>query len=170
MSENAPAADSPAPPTAGDAAPDGSCVVTPGDETLTLSEVWADGPLVLYFYPKDATPGCTTEACDFRDRTDEMTAAGVTVLGVSPDPPKSHQKFIDKQSLPFRLLSDEDHALSEAYGVWVEKSMYGRKYMGVQRSTFLIAQGGTVASAWPKVKVNGHVDAVLTAIEALPKS
>ncbi|MEM9701890.1 MAG: thioredoxin-dependent thiol peroxidase [Planctomycetota bacterium] len=166
-----PASDAPAepvaPPSAGDAAPDATLVATPGEDSLTLSEVWADGPVVLYFYPKDATPGCTTEACDFRDRDEAISKAGVTVLGVSPDPPKSHEKFIEKQSLPFQLLSDEDHSLCQAYGVWVEKSMYGKKYMGVQRATFLIAQGGKVAEAWPKVKVKGHADAVLEAIAAL---
>ncbi|QDT17491.1 thioredoxin-dependent thiol peroxidase [Alienimonas californiensis] len=159
-----------APPAVGDAAPDATLVATPGNEPLTLSEVWADGPVVLYFYPKDATPGCTTEACDFRDRDAALAEARATVLGVSPDPPASHEKFIAKQELPFRLLSDEDKAVATAYGVWVEKSMYGRKYMGVQRATFLIAEGGTIAAAWPKVKVKGHADAVLAALADLPSA
>jgi len=159
--------DPPAPPAAGDAAPDFTLVASPGETPLTLSDEWANGPVVLYFYPKDATPGCTTEACDFRDRDAAVAEAGATVIGVSPDPPASHEKFIAKQSLPFRLVSDEEHAAAEAYGVWVEKSMYGRKYMGVQRATFLIAQGGEIAAAWPKVKVKGHADAVLAALDEL---
>ena len=123
--------------------------------------------MVLYFYPKDNTPGCTTESCDFRDAQAELTAAGAQVLGLSPDSLKSHQGFIAKQSLNFPLLADEEHALSEALGVWVEKSMYGRTYMGIERSTFLIDGNGTVAVAWPKVTVKGHVDAVLAAAQAL---
>ena len=162
-----PADDAPpaiAPPAAGDPAPDGTLIAVPGGEPVTLSDSWADGPLVLYFYPKDATPGCTTEACDFRDRHAALRRAGATVLGVSPDPPGAHEKFIAKQELPFRLLCDENYALAAAFGVWVEKNMYGRKYWGVQRSTFLIAPGGTVAAAWPKVKVKGHAEAVLGAV------
>ena len=160
-----------APPTSGDPSPDLTLVAVTADDSdgtsRALSDVWRSGPVVLYFYPKDATPGCTTEACDFRDRIDALSGAGATVLGVSPDPPASHAKFIAKQSLPFGLLSDEDHAAAEAYGVWVEKNMYGRKYMGVQRATFLIAQGGTVAAAWPKVKVKGHAEEVLAAVRDL---
>ncbi|MFH5802477.1 thioredoxin-dependent thiol peroxidase [Alienimonas sp. DA493] len=170
MSDSNAPAESVAPPQVGDAAPDVTLVVTPGGEPLTLSDVWADGPLVLYFYPKDATPGCTTEACDFRDRDAALAEAGATVLGVSPDPPASHEKFIAKQSLPFRLLSDEEKTAATAYGVWVEKSMYGRKYMGVQRATFLIGQDGKIAAAWPKVKVKGHADAVLEALAELKKN
>ena len=162
--ENGPAA---TPPVVGDAAPDVTLPAVPGGESLTLSDVWVDGPVVLYFYPKDATPGCTTEACDFRDRHDAIRAAGATILGVSPDPPGSHEKFIAKQNLPFRLLCDEEHAAAEAYGVWVEKSTFGRKYWGVQRSTFLIAPGGAIAAAWPKVKVKGHADAVSGALREL---
>ncbi len=169
---DAPAAASPidpssAPPAVGDPAPDVTLIATPGGEPLTLSDLWADGPVALYFYPKDATPGCTTEACDFRDRHDALVTAGAAAVGVSPDPPASHEKFIAKQSLPFRLLSDEEHVAALAYGVWVEKSMYGRKYMGVQRSTFLIGTDGLIAAAWPKVKVKGHADAVLAAIAEL---
>ena len=122
--------------------------------------------VVLYFYPKDNTPGCTVEACAFRDDSAKLKAAGAVVLGVSPDSEKSHQKFIEKFSLPFQLLVDTDNTLSTAYGAWGEKSMYGRSYMGVIRSTFLIGPDGKLAHVWPKVKVNGHSDEVLAAILA----
>lgn len=122
--------------------------------------------VVLYFYPKDNTPGCTVEACAFRDDYSHLTKAGAVVLGVSPDSEKSHQNFIAKFNLPFPLLVDTDHALAEAYGAWGEKSLYGRKFLGIIRSTFLIAPDGSVAHAWPKVKVDGHSEDVLAAIEA----
>jgi peroxiredoxin Q/BCP len=122
--------------------------------------------VVLYFYPKDNTPGCTTEACAFRDDFSKLKAAKAVVLGVSPDSEKSHQGFIAKYELPFQLLVDTDHTLANAYGAWGEKSLYGRKFMGIIRSTFLIAPDGTVARAWPKVKVDGHSDDVLAAIKA----
>jgi peroxiredoxin Q/BCP len=127
----------------------------------------ATEPVVLYFYPKDSTPGCTTEACDFRDRADKVKAAGVAVFGVSPDSLKSHAKFIENQSLNFPLLADEDHAVCEQYGVWVEKTNYGKKYMGVERSTFLIDKEGKIAREWRKVKVAGHADEVLAAAAEL---
>ncbi|MBL9037656.1 MAG: thioredoxin-dependent thiol peroxidase [Archangium sp.] len=120
--------------------------------------------VVLYFYPKDNTPGCTVEACNFRDEHSALRKQGAMVLGVSPDDAKSHQKFIDKFSLPFPLLVDADHAVAEAYGAWGEKSLYGRKFMGIIRSTFLIGPDGKVKAAWPKVKVEGHVDEVLAAL------
>ena len=120
--------------------------------------------VVVYFYPKDATPGCTQEACDLRDRHDRIQAAGAVVLGISPDSEKSHLKFAAKHELPFALLADPDHVAAEAYGVWKEKSMYGRSYMGIERSTFLIDEQGSLAAIWPKVKINGHADAVLAAI------
>ncbi|MDP3234430.1 MAG: thioredoxin-dependent thiol peroxidase [Myxococcales bacterium] len=123
--------------------------------------------VVLYFYPKDNTPGCTVEACAFRDDSAKLKAAGAVVLGVSPDSEKSHQKFIEKFSLPFQLLVDTDNTLSTAYGAWGEKSMYGRSYMGVVRSTFLIGPDGKLAHVWPKVKVEGHSDDVLATIQAL---
>ena len=123
--------------------------------------------VVLYFYPRDDTPGCTTEACEFRDRQDRFDDADTVVLGVSADSLESHGKFIEKFSLPFPLLSDEDHQICEEYGVWVEKSMYGKKYMGIQRATLLIDKSGTVAAVWPKVKVNGHVAEVAAAIAEL---
>ena len=119
-------------------------------------------PWVLYLYPKDDTSGCTAEACDFRDNSTEIDAKDAVVLGVSPDSVKSHDKFKQKYELPFSLISDEDHAIAEAYGVWQEKSMYGRKYMGIVRSTFLIDEKGKIAEVYEKVKVKGHVADVLS--------
>ena len=123
--------------------------------------------VVLYFYPKDDTPGCTQEACDFRDEYSALKKAGAVVLGVSPDDAKSHGKFAGKFKLPFPLLADTDHSVALAYGAWAEKSMYGRKYMGIVRSTFLISKDGVLARAWPKVKVKGHVEEVREALGAL---
>lgn len=120
-------------------------------------------PLVLYFYPKDDTSGCTREAQDFTALAKEFKAAGTRVIGVSRDPMKAHEKFIGKYSLDVPLASDEDGRISDAFGTWVEKSMYGRKYMGMERSTFLIGRDGTVQQAWRKVKVPGHAEAVLKA-------
>ncbi|MBX5483030.1 MAG: thioredoxin-dependent thiol peroxidase [Myxococcaceae bacterium] len=122
--------------------------------------------VVLYFYPKDMTPGCTQEACDFRDEHAALKKAGAVVLGVSPDSAKSHLKFAEKHGLPFPLLVDEDHAVAEKYGAWGEKSLYGRKFMGIIRSTFLIGPDGRIVEAWPKVKVTGHVDEVKAALKA----
>jgi len=120
----------------------------------------------VYFYPKDDTPGCTREACDFRDASRKFSTAKAVVLGVSPDSLKSHDKFIAKFDLPFTLLSDPDHEVAEKYGVWVEKSMYGRKYMGIERSTFVIGPDGKLKAAYRKVKVDGHADEVLAAVKA----
>jgi thioredoxin-dependent peroxiredoxin len=122
-------------------------------------------PYVLYFYPKDDTSGCTAEACSFRDSGPKFGELGVRVIGVSPDSEQSHAKFAGKYGLPFTLLSDPEKALIQAYGAWVEKNNYGRKYMGVQRSTFLVGADGTVQKAWRGVKVPGHVDAVLAATQ-----
>ena len=122
--------------------------------------------LVLFFYPKDDTPGCTTQACALRDGWAEVEALDVTLFGISPDSPSSHAKFRAKYDLPYPLLADEGHAVAEAYGVWVEKSMYGRSYMGMERATFLIGADGTVLRAWRKVKVAGHADTVLEALKA----
>ena len=134
-------------------------------ETVALSELTAAGKsVVLYFYPKDDTPGCTKEACEFRDAVKKFTSKKAVVLGISPDSLKSHDKFIAKFELPFVLLSDEDHAVAEKYGVWAEKSMYGKKYMGIERSTFVIGPDGKVKAAFRKVKVDGHVDEVLAAV------
>ncbi|MGO9465959.1 MAG: thioredoxin-dependent thiol peroxidase [Isosphaeraceae bacterium] len=121
-------------------------------------------PVVLYFYPKDDTPGCTKEACGFRDAIADYKRAGTTILGVSPDSSESHAKFARKFELPFALLADTDRKVCQAYGVWKEKSMYGKKYMGVERTTFVIDAKGIVRSVFPRVKVDGHVAAVLKAI------
>jgi peroxiredoxin Q/BCP len=118
-------------------------------------------PVVLYFYPKADTPGCTTQACGIRDHRADYEAAGAVVLGVSPDPVKAVKKFADKQSLNFRLLADEDHSVCELYGVWAEKSMYGRTYWGAQRATFIIDPEGTVAHVIPKVSPKTHDEQVL---------
>ena len=125
------------------------------------------GPLVVYFYPKDDTSGCTREAQDFTVLADQFAAAGAKVVGVSRDPMKKHDKFIAKYDLKVPLASDEDGAISDAFGTWVEKSMYGRKYMGMERATFLIGPDGTVEQAWRKVKVPGHAAEVLAAVKAL---
>lgn len=132
--------------------------------TLVSSASLAGKPYVLYFYPKDDTPGCTKEACDFRDNLRAFNAQKVRVLGVSPDDSKRHAKFKEKYGLTFSLLSDTEKSLIEAYGVWVKKLNYGREYMGVQRSTFLIDKHGKVAKAWHGVRVPGHVEAVLASL------
>ena len=124
--------------------------------------------VVLYFYPKDDTTGCTTEACGFRDSWRAVQAAGAVVLGVSPDGAASHQKFKKKYELPFALLADEDHAVAEAYGAWGEKSMYGRKYFGVLRTTYIIDSAGKIAHVFEKVKPRGHAALVLAAIGGVP--
>ena len=134
-------------------------------ETVKLSQ-FRGRPVVLYFYPRDDTPGCTKEACAFRDSYDEYLARDAVILGVSRDGEESHQKFKQKYDLPFTLLSDPDHEVAEAYGVWAEKSMYGRKSMGIVRSTFVIAADGTIARAMRGIKVPGHSDKVLEALAA----
>jgi peroxiredoxin Q/BCP len=123
--------------------------------------------VVLYFYPKDNTPGCTREACAFRDEHSALRKAGAIVLGVSPDSSASHEKFAGKYELPFPLLADTDHAVAEKYGVWGEKTLYGRKFLGITRASFLIDGSGKVAHVWPKVKVDGHVEQVREALEQL---
>jgi len=148
----------------GDVAPDFTLPIDGGGE-VTLSSMRGK-KVVLYFYPKDDTSGCTKEACDFREKISEFTKAGAVVLGMSPDSVKKHDKFKAKYDLPFSLVADEEKTALEAFGVWVEKSMYGRKYMGVERSTFLIDADGSIQSVWRKVKVPGHVDAVLDALQA----
>ena len=122
-------------------------------------------PVVLYFYPADDTPGCTTQACGIRDAWSEFERAGAQVLGVSPDDEASHVSFKEKYGLPFTLLADPDHATAEAYGVWVEKTSFGRTYMGVERSTFVIDADGTVARVMRRVKPDTHADAVLAALQ-----
>lgn len=121
---------------------------------------------VLYFYPKDDSPGCSTEACDFRDRDQDFSAAGARILGVSPDPIVKHEKFREKYGLPFTLLSDPEHTVADAYGVWVEKKMYGRTYMGIERSTFIIDAEGRIEEAHYKVRPKGHAAAVLERVQA----
>ena len=142
-----------------------------GDKVPTLKTKLSDGteldisdpgqPLVLYFYPKDDTSGCTKEAQDFTELAGEFAKAGVTVVGLSRDPMKKHDKFIEKYGLKVPLASDEDGSISDAFGTWVEKSMYGRKYMGMERATFLIGADGKIQKAWRKVKVPGHAAEVL---------
>jgi thioredoxin-dependent peroxiredoxin len=132
-----------------------------------LSQFRGKQNVVLYFYPRDDTPGCTTEACGFRDQIGNFQSADTVVLGISADSLESHQKFATKFSLPFPLLADESHAVAEKYGVWVEKNMYGKKSMGIQRATFLIDRDGNVAAVWPKVKVEGHVAEVFATLAEL---
>jgi peroxiredoxin Q/BCP len=127
---------------------------------ITLSSLRGK-KVVLYFYPKDDTPGCTTQACDLRDNIGEIEKKGAVVLGVSPDGPTKHEKFRAKYQLPFTLLADTDHVVSELYGVWGEKSMYGKKYMGVDRSTFVIGEDGRIIKTFLKVKPENHLDQVL---------
>jgi peroxiredoxin Q/BCP len=134
------------------------------DSTFALHE-YKGKKVLLYFYPKDATPTCTNEACDFRDYNSQFSALDTVVVGISPDPLKTHVKFIAKHELPFLLLSDESHEVCEAFGVWVLKKLYGREYMGVERSTFLIDEEGKLIREWRKVKVKGHVEAVLETIK-----
>lgn len=123
--------------------------------------------VVLYFYPKDDTPGCTREACSFRDNMARIETLGAVIIGISPDSAASHRKFADKHGLPFTLLADDHNQVAAAYGVWVEKSMYGKKYLGVERTTFLIDPRGMIRKVFPKVKVDGHVDEVIAALSAL---
>jgi peroxiredoxin Q/BCP len=149
----------------GDKAPDFT-LPTDGNGTLTLSRLKGK-PVVLYFYPKDDTSGCTAEACGFRDAFPDYGKTGAVVVGVSKDTVSSHDKFKKKYSLPFTLASDAGSDVCEKYGVWKERSMYGRKYMGIERSTFLIDKEGVVRGAWRKVKVGGHVDEVLKAARGL---
>lgn len=137
-----------------------------GDGTVSLNSL-AGKPVVLYFYPKDDTDACTKEAISFTGLLPEFEKAGATVIGVSPDSVKKHDKFATKHSLAIVLGSDEDTALANLYGVWKEKSMYGRTYMGVERTTFLIGADGKIARIWPKVKVAGHAEEVLESVKAL---
>ena len=150
---------------AGDKAPD---FALPGTDGREISLGWLKGrKAVLYFYPKDDTSGCTLEAQQFQSLRQEFSAADTEIIGISPDSMKSHDKFRTKYDLSFPLASDESKAMLEAYGVWVEKSMYGRRYMGVERTTVLIDRNGRIARIWPKVKVPGHAAEVLAAAKAL---
>ena len=149
----------------GDRAPDFT-MPTDGNGAVSLSSLRGKA-VVLYFYPKDDTSGCTKEACGFRDALPDFSKIAATVIGVSKDSVRAHDKFKAKYELPFTLASDEKTGVCERYGVWVEKIMYGRKYMGIERTTFLIDKAGVIRGIWPKVKIDGHVDAVLAAAKAL---
>ena len=148
----------------GKPAPDFELTTDTG-ESVRLSELRGK-PVVLYFYPKDDTPGCTAEACQFRDAYGEFRARGAEILGVSPDDEASHAKFAEKFSLPFPLLADPDHAVAEAYDVWREKKNYGKTYMGILRSTFVIGADGMIEQAMYGVKADGHPDKVLAALQS----
>lgn len=137
-----------------------------GGEDISLSD-FRGKKVVIYFYPKNMTPACTQEACDFRDRTGELHALGAVVLGISTDPVRSHDRFREKQNLSFPLLSDVDHRVSELFGVWQWKKLYGREYEGIVRSTFLIDEEGRLIKEWRKVRVKGHVDEVVAAVKSL---
>ena len=149
-------------PHQGDPMPD-IAMATPAGGTVKPSD-FAGQKLVIFFYPKDDTPGCTKEACEFRDRSNDLHKSDAVVLGVSPDSVESHKKFREKYGLDFRLLSDPDHKVAEAYGVWQLKSMYGRKYWGIARTTFVIDEMGRIARIFEKVKPAGHAAEVLAAL------
>lgn len=142
---------------------------TDGGASLTLSDLHGDY-VVLYFYPKDDTPGCTKEACAFRDDMSDFEKLNAKIVGVSKDTAAKHDKFKAKYDLTFPLVSDEDGAICDAYGTWVEKSMYGRKYMGIQRATFLIDPSGKIAEIWPNVKVKGHSEEIREKLASLQKN
>lgn len=133
-------------------------------ETVKLSD-YRGKHVVLYFYPKDMTPGCTTQACDFRDFSNEFEEVNAVILGISPDPISRHEKFIEKHGLPFLLLSDENHEVAEQFGVWKLKKNFGREYMGIERSTFIIDKDGVLVKEWRKVRVKGHVEETLNYIK-----
>jgi thioredoxin-dependent peroxiredoxin len=150
----------------GDQVPNFSVAAT-DDQTISLQD-FRGKKLVIYFYPKDSTPGCTIESCGFRDQHDAFEANNTVVLGVSRDSLKSHEKFKARHEFPFDLLSDGDEALCQIFGVLKEKSLFGKKFMGIERSTFLIDEQGVLQKAWRKVKVKGHVQAVLDAVKSQP--
>jgi len=141
----------------------GFTLLNENGENVSLSD-FLGKKVVLYFYPRDLTPTCITEACDFRDQHESFSDLNAVILGVSTDSPEKHARFIEKYDLPFSLLVDADHKVSEDYGVWVLKKMYGREFMGIERSTFLIDENGTVIREWRKVKVKNHIQDVLKSI------
>ncbi|MCB7070830.1 MAG: thioredoxin-dependent thiol peroxidase [Caldibacillus thermoamylovorans] len=147
----------------GEKVPDFELLASNGDK-VKLSD-FRGKHVVLYFYPKDMTPGCTTEACDFRDYHQDFADVNAVILGVSADPLEKHQKFIEKHGLPFLLLADEDHKLSEQFGVWKEKNVFGKVGFGIERSTFIIDKDGVLVKEWRKVKVQGHVEEALQFIK-----
>ena len=152
----------------GDTAPDFSLSATgtaSGEPSLSLS-AFKGRKLVIFFYPKDNTPGCTTESLEFTAAAKDFDKANTAIVGVSADSLKKHDNFIAKHQLSMPLISDEDHVLLNAFGVWVEKSMYGKKFMGIERATYLISQDGKISQIWRKVKVKGHVEAVLAAAQS----
>ncbi|WP_110926506.1 thioredoxin-dependent thiol peroxidase [Bacillus massiliglaciei] len=151
----------------GEKAPDFTLPAQDGKE-VSLSD-FRGKYVVLYFYPKDMTPGCTTEACDFRDQHANFEELNTVILGVSPDPAARHEKFIEKHGLPFLLLADENHEAAEAYDVWKLKKNFGKEYMGIERSTFLIDEDGNLIKEWRKVKVKGHVEEALEYIKGIKK-
>jgi peroxiredoxin Q/BCP len=154
---------------AGDPAPSFTlpAVTRQGETEITLQEFHGKSSVVLYFYPKDDTPGCTTEACAFRDLLPEFQAVSSVILGISPDSTASHRQFAENHALPFPLLADTDHAVAEAYGAWKEKTNYGKTYMGIERSTFVIDQEGKIARIFPRVKVDQHAEKVLAFVQSL---
>lgn len=152
--------------TAGQTAPDFTLPSAKGD--VTLSD-FRGRKVLLYFYPKDMTPTCTEQACQFRDHYGELQALGVVLIGISPDPVKRHVKFAEKHDLPFLLLSDEEHKVAEQYGVWRLKKMYGREYMGIVRSTFLIDENGVIVRSWDNVRLKGHLEDVMEAIKGMDR-
>ncbi|MEK4053876.1 thioredoxin-dependent thiol peroxidase [Paenibacillus sp. FSL F4-0087] len=151
--------------TEGKLAPDFELPSSTG-ETVKLSD-YRGQRVLIYFYPKDMTSSCTQQACDFRDRHEEFKGLNTVILGISIDPMKQHDKFIAKYGLPFILLSDEEHKVAEQYGVWQLKKMYGKEYMGMVRSTFLIDEEGLLLKSWLKVRVKGHIEAALEAVQQL---
>jgi len=151
----------------GEQAPDFTLPTQNSGEVFHLHDSFGKSATVLYFYPKDDTPGCTKEACSFRDANHEMQKRGIKVLGISADDEASHQKFAEKYSLPFTLLADTDTSVSQLYGVWKKRNMYGKKSMGIKRETFLIDKDGIVRKIWEKVKPEEHADEVLAVVDAL---
>jgi peroxiredoxin Q/BCP len=154
-------------PIAGQPAPEFTLPTQVGETPVALADFRGKRAVVLYFYPKDDTPGCTTESCAFRDLAAEFADAGAVILGISRDDVASHQKFAQKFGLTFPLLSDEDGSVCADYGVWVEKNNYGKKYMGIERTTFAIDRNGAIAKVWPRVKVENHADEVLAFVKTL---
>lgn len=136
-------------------------------EVVSLEDFANEKYVVLYFYPKDSTPGCTTQACDFRDHYEDFSELDAVILGVSPDGEKSHQKFIGKHGLPFSLLIDDEHEVAKKYDVWKPKKMFGREFMGIERSTFLINPEGKVVKEWRKVRVKGHIEEALDTLKEI---
>ncbi len=145
-----------------------SAVTREGEREIALSDFAGKSAVVLYFYPKDDTPGCTIEACAFRDGLPQFDAAGAVVLGISPDDAASHRAFAEKFALPFPLLADPEHQIAEAYGVWQEKTNYGKTYWGIQRATFVIDKGGILRKIYPRVQVDQHSEKVLEFVRSLP--